>query len=156
MSRIIEARLIELGVELPVPAAPAANYLPYVVSGNLIFISGQISVLNNEIKYVGKVGVDLSVEDGISAARLCMLNVIAQARAALDGELDRITRFIKVGGFVNSTENFTDHPKIINGASDFLIEIFGEIGRHSRFAVGVNSLPLGIGVEIDAILEFSQ
>lgn len=155
MPGIIEARLIELGVELPVPAAPAANYVPYVVSGNLIFISGQISVLNNEIKYVGKVGVDLSVEDGISAARLCMLNVISQARAALDGELDRITRFVKVGGFVNSTENFTDHPKIINGASDLLIEIFGDNGRHSRFAVGVNSLPLGIGVEIDAILEFS-
>jgi enamine deaminase RidA (YjgF/YER057c/UK114 family) len=155
MAGAIDTRLAEIGIELPDAPLPAANYVPYVITGNLIFIAGQIPASNGEVKFIGKLGADLSMDDGISAARLCVLNIIAQAKAAIGGDLDRVVRFVKVGGFVNSTESFTDHPKIINGASDLLVEIFGDRGRHARFAVGASSLPLGIGVEIDAVIEFS-
>ena len=155
MAGAIDARLAEIGIELPDAPLPAANYVPYVITGNLIFIAGQIPALNGEVKFIGKLGANLLIDDGISAARLCVLNIVAQAKAALSGDLDRVVRFVKVGGFVNSTEGFTDHPKVINGASDLLVEIFGDRGRHARFAVGASSLPLGIGVEIDAVIEFS-
>ena len=155
MAGAIDARLAEIGIKLPDAPLPAANYVPYVITGNLIFIAGQIPASNGEVKFIGKLGTDLSTDDGISAARLCVLNIVAQAKAALGGDLDRVVRFVKVGGFVNSTENFTDHPKIINGASDLLVKIFGDSGRHARFAVGASSLPLGIGVEIDAVIEFN-
>ena len=155
MAGRIDARLTELGIALPDAPTPAANYVPYVISGNLIFVAGQVPTWNGEVKYIGKIGADLSAEEGIAAARLCVLNIIAQAKAALDGDIDRIVRIVKVGGFVNSPSEFTDHPKVVNGASDLLVEIFGDSGRHARFAVGAGSLPLGVGVEIDAVIEIA-
>jgi enamine deaminase RidA (YjgF/YER057c/UK114 family) len=155
MGSKIETRLNELGITLPKPAAPAANYVPYVVSGNLIFVAGQIPVLNGEIKFKGRLGKDMSIEDGYQAARLCGLNIIAQAGAAA-GDLDRIKRIVKLGGFVGCTADFTDHPKVVNGASDLMVEIFGEpAGQHARFAVGAPSLPLGVAVEVDAVIEIA-
>jgi enamine deaminase RidA (YjgF/YER057c/UK114 family) len=153
MAGQITTRLAELGIELPEPSAPAANYVPYVVCGNLVFVSGQITVWNGELRFVGKVGAEISLEEAIEAARLCGLNLIAQARDATGGDLDRIKRVVKLGGFVNAGPEFTDHPKVINGASDLMTEVFGEAGKHARFAVGAGSLPLGIAVEIDGIFE---
>lgn len=155
MTGSIDARLNELGIDLPAAAAPAANYVPFVISGNLIHVSGQIPVENGDLKFIGHVGKERSVEDGINAARLCGLNLIAQARAALDGDLDRISRVVKLGGFVSCTADFTDHPKVINGASDLMVDVFGDAGRHARFAVGAPALPLGVTVEIDGIFEFT-
>jgi enamine deaminase RidA (YjgF/YER057c/UK114 family) len=155
MGSKIETRLNELGITLPKPAAPAANYVPYVVSGNLIFVAGQIPVLNGEIKYKGRLGDGMSIEDGYQAARLCGLNIIAQAGAAA-GDLDRIKRIVKLVGFVGCTADFTDHPKVINGASDLMVEVFGEpAGQHARVAVGAPSLPLGVAVEVDAVIEIA-
>jgi enamine deaminase RidA (YjgF/YER057c/UK114 family) len=153
MAGKIEARLKELGLELPAAAAPAANYVPYVVSGNTVYVAGQITVLNGEFKYQGKVGADLSVEEGVEAAKLCALNIIAQVKAACGGDLDRVKRICKLNGFVNSTPDFTQQPAVINGASDLMVEVFGEAGKHARAAVSAGSLPLGVGVEIDAIVE---
>lgn len=152
MSKGAEARLAALGIELPGAAAPAANYVPYVLTGNQLWIAGQVPFENGKIKYRGKVGRDLSVEDGVAAARTCGLNILAQARAAL-GSLDRVRRVVKLGGFVNAPPEFTNHPKVINGASDLLVDVFGEAGKHARFAVGAGSLPLDSAVEIDAVLE---
>ena len=154
MTSKIEARLKTLGIELPEANPAVGNYLPYVVTGNLIFFSGQITMLNGELKYIGRLGEALSVEDGMAAARLCGLNLIAQAGAALDGNLDRITRVVKLGGFVNCTNEFTDQPKVINGASDLMVEVFGDAGKHARAAVGVSALPLGVSVEVDGVFEF--
>ncbi len=153
MAGKIDARLAELGLELPEAASPAANYVPYVVSGNLIFLSGQITMWNGELKYVGTIGGDLGLDDGYQAARICALNLLTQAKAACDGDLDRIRRVVKLGGFVNCTPDFTDQPKVINGASDLMVEVLGEAGRHARFAVGAPSLPLGIAVEVDGVFE---
>ncbi|HEC90974.1 MAG TPA: RidA family protein [Alphaproteobacteria bacterium] len=147
----VEKRLDKLGIELPAAAAPAANYAPYVVSGGLIFVSGQITVFDGELKYTGRLGLDLDVDEGYRAARLCGLNLISQVRSALDGDLDRVTRVVKLGGFVCSTPDFTDQPKVINGASDLMVEVFGEAGRHARFAVGCPSLPMGVAVEVDGV-----
>ena len=155
MAGEIDARLAELGIELPVPAAPVANYVAYVVTGNLIFVSGQVPVLDGEFKYVGKVGGDLSVEDGQAAARLCGINIIAQVKQALDGDLDRVTRVVKLGGFVNSTPEFTQQPQVINGVSDLIGEVFGDKGKHARAAVSAGSLPVGVAVEVDAVVEFA-
>ncbi|NQV82742.1 MAG: RidA family protein [Rhodospirillales bacterium] len=153
MAGQIHTRLAELGIELPAPSAPAANYVPYVVSGNQVFVSGQVTVWNGELRFIGTVGAELSLEQGIEAARLCGLNLIAQARDAAGGDLDKIKRVVKLGGFVNATPDFTDHPKVINGASDLMVEVFGEAGKHARFAVGADSLPLGVAVEIDGVFE---
>ena len=153
MAGQITTRLAELGIELPDPSPPAANYVPYVVSGNLVFVSGQITVWNGELRFIGKVGAEFSLEEGYEAARLCGLNLIAQARDAAGGDLDRIKRVVKLGGFVNAAPDFTDHPKVINGASDLMAEVFGEAGKHARFAVGAGSLPLGIAVEVDGMFE---
>ncbi|MDA0305410.1 MAG: RidA family protein [Proteobacteria bacterium] len=147
------ARLGALGIELPEPSAPAANYIPYVVSGKQVFISGQVTIWNGERRFIGRVGDDLSVDEGYQAARLCGLNLIAQAIHAAGGDIDNIKRVIKLGGFVNATADFTDHPKVINGASDLMAEVFGEHGKHARFAVGSVSLPLGIAVEVDGVFE---
>ena len=155
MAGTVEQRLIDLGVELPTPAAPAANYVPFVTSGNLIFVSGQITMLNGELQYQGTIGDDLSVDDGYQAARICAINLIAQVREACFGDLDRVTQVIKLGGFVNCTPDFTDQPKVINGASDLIAEVFGDAGKHARFAVGAPSLPLGIAVEVDGIFEIA-
>ncbi|MGB0684249.1 MAG: RidA family protein [Magnetovibrionaceae bacterium] len=155
MSGTIESRLSELGITLPEAAAPAANYVPYVQTGNLVFISGQITLLNGEFHYQGRVGETLSLEDGIAAARLCGLNLIAQVRAAAGGDLDRVSRVVKLGGFVNSGPDFIDHPKVINGASDLMVEVFGDKGRHARFAVGAPALPFNVGVEVEGTFELA-
>ena len=153
MTGKIEARLAELGIELPQAPAPAANYVPFVVAGNLVFVSGQVTVENGEVKFKGRLGEDMDIDEGYQAARLCGLNLIAQAREAAGGDLDRIKRVVKLGGFVNATPGFTDHPKVINGASDLMAEVFGDAGKHARFAVGAVSLPLGVAVEVDGIFE---
>jgi enamine deaminase RidA (YjgF/YER057c/UK114 family) len=153
MAGQITTRLAELGIDLPEPSAPAANYVPYVVSGNLVFVSGQLPVWNGGFRFIGKVGADFSLEEGIEAARLCGINLIAQARDAAGGDLDRIKRVVKLGGFVNAGPDFTDHPKVINGASDLMADVFDEAGKHARFAVGAVSLPLGVAVEVDGVFE---
>ncbi len=155
MAGKIEARLQALGIELPQANKAVANYVPTVISGNQIFVSGQITMLNGELKYIGRLGENLGVEDGMAAARLCGLNLIAQVKAALDGDLDRVTRVVKLGGFVNCTPEFTDQPQVINGTSDLMVEVFEEIGQHARAAVGVAALPLGVSVEVDGIFEFA-
>ncbi len=155
MAGEIDKRLRELGIELPEAPAPAANYVPYAAAGNLVFVSGQVPVWNGEIKYRGRVGEDLDVEDAAAAARICGLNLIAQMRAATAGDLDRVARCVKLGGFVNCTPDFVDEPKVVNGASDLMVEVFGERGKHARFAVGAPSLPLGCSVEVDAVFEIA-
>lgn len=152
MSGKIEARLAELGVSLPDAPAPAANYVPFVKTGDLVFISGQISQGPDGL-IKGRLGADLDVAAGAAAARRCAISILAQARAACGGDLDRIVRVVKLTGFVNSTADFTDQPKVINGCSDFLVEVLGEAGRHSRSAVSAPALPLGVAVEIEAILQ---
>jgi len=151
MSRIA-ARLAELGLTLPDPAAPVANYVPYVVSGHHVFISGQVSIGPDGL-ITGKLGRDLDLEQGVAAARACAVNLIAQLNAACGGDLDRVMRIIKLGAFVNCTEDFTDQPKVVNGASDLMVEVFGDAGRHARAAVGAPSLPLNAAVEIDGVFE---
>ncbi len=148
----IDARLAELGLSLPEAPAPAANYVPFVRVGDLVFISGQISQ-SAEGLIKGKVGADMDVPAGAAAAARCALSILAQARAACGGDLDRIVRAVKLTGFVNSTADFTEQPKVINGCSDLLVEVLGEAGRHSRSAVSAASLPLGVAVEIEAIFQ---
>lgn len=150
---MIAEKLKEMGYELPEAAAPAANYVPYVVSGRHIFIAGQIPFLNGQKMHLGRLGDDLTIEDGVEAARACALNILAQANAAVQGDWKMIKNCLKLGGFVNCTPDFTDHPKVINGASDLIVEAMGEAGKHARFAVGAPSLPLGVAVEIDAVFE---
>jgi enamine deaminase RidA (YjgF/YER057c/UK114 family) len=148
----IEARLAELGVTLPDAPAPAANYVPFVVSGNLLHVSGQISQgPDGFIK--GRIGADMTTEQGAEAAKRCAISLLAQVRRACDGDLTRLVRVVKLTGFVNSTADFTDQPKVINGASDFLVAALGDAGRHARSAVSAASLPFGVAVEIEAIFE---
>ncbi|MBL4805416.1 MAG: RidA family protein [Alphaproteobacteria bacterium] len=148
-------KLQALGLELPQAAAPAANYVPYVVSGKHLFVAGQIPFLNGQSMHLGRLGEDLNVDDGVEAARACALNILAQANAAVVGEWTQIKKLVKLGGFVNCTPDFTDHPKVVNGASDLFVEVMGAKGKHARFAVGAPSLPLGVAVEIDAIFELA-
>ncbi len=155
MAGEVDARLQELGITLPEPAAPVANYVAYVITGNLIFVSGQVPVEAGEFKYVGKLGGELSIEDGQAAARLCGINIIAQLKQALDGDLDRVTRVVKLGGFVNSTPDFIQQPQVINGVSDLIAEVFANKGKHARAAVSAGSLPVGVAVEVDAVVEFA-
>ena len=148
----IETRLAELGVILPDAPAPAANYVPFVVSGNQVYVSGQISAgAQGPIK--GKLGADMAVEAGAAAAKACAISLLAQLKRACEGDLSRLVRVVKLVGFVNSTADFTDQPKVINGASDFLVAALGEAGRHARSAVSAASLPFGVAVEIEAIFE---
>lgn len=154
MPHALETRLAELGLTLPNAPAPAANYVPWVISGHQVFVSGQISQSSAGL-IRGKLGADLSTEQGAEAARSCALSLLAQVRAALDGDLSRLKRVVKLVGFVNCTPDFTDQPKVINGASDLLVELLGDAGRHARSAVGAPSLPLGVAVEIEAIFEIS-
>ncbi|MFA5538130.1 MAG: RidA family protein [Gemmobacter sp.] len=154
MSGKIEARLAELGAVLPDAPAPAANYVPFVKSGNTVYVSGQISADENGL-ITGKLGADLDVAAGAAAAKRCALSLLAQLRAACDGDLDRLVRVVKLVGFVNSTADFTDQPKVVNGASDFLVEALGDAGRHARSAVSAASLPFGVAVEIEAIFEIA-
>ncbi|NDK34601.1 RidA family protein [Rhodovulum sulfidophilum] len=154
MSGKYEARLTELGVTLPDAPAPAANYVPYVISGNLVFVSGQVSAADGAL-IPGKLGADLDVAAGAAAARACAIALLAQVKAACGGDLDRLVRVVKLTGFVNSTPDFGDQPKVINGASDFFVEALGDAGRHSRSAVSAASLPFGVAVEIEGIFEIA-
>ncbi len=149
----IETQLAESGIELPDAPAPVSNYMPYVVTGNLVFISGQVTIWNGEFYHIGKLGDDLAVKQGYEAARMCGLNQIAQLRAACGGDLDRVVKVVKLGAFVSCTADFTDLPQVVNGASDLMIEVFGDAGRCTRTNVGVTSLPLGFAVEIDGVFE---
>jgi enamine deaminase RidA (YjgF/YER057c/UK114 family) len=152
MMHSIEAKLTELGLSLPDAPAPAANYVPYVQVGKLVHTSGQISSDANGL-ILGKLGADLTTEQGIAAARTCALSLLAQAKAATGGDLSKIKRLVKMVGFVNSTPDFTEQPKVINGASDLMVAVMGDAGRHARSAVSAASLPLGVAVEIEAIFE---
>ena len=154
MADAITARLKDRGIALPEPMGVAGNYVPAVITGNLVFISGQVSI-GKETRYIGKLGADYGVEEGQVAARTAALNILAQLNAALDGALDRVTRCVKVGGFVNSVPEFDQQPAVINGASDFFVEVFGEKAKHARFAVSAPSLPFGVAVEVDAIFEIA-
>ncbi len=150
------ARTLEkLGITLPEPVAPVANYVPYVVTGSLVFISGQIPVLDGKVKWRGTVGGTLSVDDGYQAARLCAINLISQLSGACGGDLDRVRRVVRLGGFVSCAAGFTDHPKVINGASDLMVEVFGDAGRHARAAVGAPSLPIDAAVEVEGLFEIA-
>ena len=151
MSDTVEARLSALGISLPEPAAPAANYVPFVKSGNVVFVSGQVPMGPNGIEHQGKLGDDYSVEQGQAAARLCAINLLAQAKMA-SGDLNKV-RCLKLNGFVNCTGDFGDQPKVINGASDLMVEVLGENGRHARAAVGSSALPFGVAVEVEGIFE---
>ena len=148
-----EARLAELGIELPRAVAPAANYVPARRSGNVVYIAGQVPTADGKDQFVGKLGRDVSIEDGQKAARLCAINILAQLRSAMGGSLDNVVGCLRLGGFVNAVAEFGDHPKVINGASDLMVAVFGEAGRHARAAVGCASLPRNVAVEVDAIFE---
>lgn len=150
----IEARLQELGIELPEAAAPVASYVPVVVHGGFAHVSGQLPFVDGDL-VTGRLGDDVTVEDGVAAARACGLMILAQLKAALV-PLDRVERIVKLGAFVNSTAQFTDQPKVANGASELMFDVFGEAGRHARAAVGVPALPLGAAVEVDAIIALSE
>jgi len=154
MSRI-DDRLRELGIELPTPSAPGANYVPTVRSGNLLFITGQLSQWNGERRFVGKLGREFGIAEGQQAARLCALNLIAHLRKAVGDDLDRVVRCVRVAGYVNSTPDFTGQSQVINGASDVFVSVFGEAGRHTRMAVGVSALPYDVAVEVEATFEIS-
>jgi len=151
MAGAIEAKLAEMGVELAEPPKPVASYVGFVRQGDLVFVSGQLPFVDGKLAATGLLGRDVSVEDAAAAARQCAINLLAQMKAACDGDLDRIVRCVRLGGFVASTPDFTDHPRVINGASDFIGEVLGEKGAHARAAVGVAALPLNTCVEIDAI-----
>lgn len=149
----IASRIDELGIKLPTAASPAANYVPYVLSGNQVVIAGQIPFWNGKLTGLGKLGSNLSVDEGAKIARVCGLNLLAQLKVACGGDLDRVSQVVKLGGFVNCIDSFTEQPEVINGASDLMVEIFDDIGRHARFAVGVGSLPRGVAVEVDGVFE---
>ena len=148
-----EENIKQLGIEIPDMPAALANYVPFKISDSIVYVSGQAPVKNGELIYKGKVGEDITVDDGIKAAELCCVNIISALKKSINGDWNRLDSFLKLGGFVNCNNNFYDQPKIINGASDLLVKIFGDQGKHARFAVGSNSLPMNISVEIDAIIK---
>jgi enamine deaminase RidA (YjgF/YER057c/UK114 family) len=149
----IEEKLKSLNIVVPQPLAPVANYVGFVKSGNQVFVSGQLPIENGEVKYIGKVGSKISVEEAQKAARICAINIIAQIKLACEGNLERVVRCVKLGVFVNGDADFIDHPVVANGASDLIADVFGDAGKHARAAVGSGSLPRGVSVEIDAIFE---
>lgn len=153
-SNAVETRLSELGLTLPDAPAPAANYVPFVRSGNTLYVSGQISMGPDGL-ITGKLGADLDVAAGAAAAQTCGLGLLAQVRAACDGDLTRLKRVLKLTGFVNSTPDFTDQPKVVNGCSDLMVAVLGDAGRHARSAVSAGALPLGVAVEIEGIFEIA-
>lgn len=154
MSNDIEARLKSLGIVLPPPVTPGANYIPGVVTGKLVYISGQLPIAPDGLKYVGKIGRELTVEDGQQAARLCAINILGAMKGTL-GDLAKLGRMVKLTGFVNAVADFTEPQNVVNGASDLLVEVLGETGRHSRSAIGVATLPRGVCVEVEAIAEIA-
>ncbi|MFT3986499.1 RidA family protein [Aestuariivirga sp.] len=151
----IDARLAELGITLPTPAVPVANYVGWVKTGNLVFTAGQVTLADGKFHYLGKVGGEISADDANAAARLCAINILSQIREACGGDLDRVVRIVKLVGFVNAVPEFKDHPKVINGASDLMVQVFGDKGKHARSAVGSGSLPLNVAVEVEAIAEIA-
>ncbi len=153
MAGKIDARLAELGITIPVPPVPVASYLPYVVTGNLIVVAGQVTLEDGKVKYTGRLGGDISIEDGEAATRLCARNVLSQVKAACGGDLDRVRQVVRLNAFFNSTPDFLDHPRVMNAASDMMADIFGDSGKHTRVGVGVSSLPLGVPVELDGVFE---
>mmetsp|Transcript_3416 Transcript_3416/g.9795 ORF Transcript_3416/g.9795 Transcript_3416/m.9795 type:complete len:160 (+) Transcript_3416:83-562(+) len=154
MSGVVEKRLAELGVVVPKAVAPAANYVPFRRSGNTVYVSGQIPKCEDGTLLTGKLGANYSLEEGQKAAKQCALNIVGQVKEACEGDLDRVQAVVQVQAFVNCTDDFTQHPQVVNGASDFLVAVFGsEVGAHSRFAVGCSSLPLGVAVEVGAVVE---
>jgi enamine deaminase RidA (YjgF/YER057c/UK114 family) len=150
---LIDKRLAELGIVLPKPAQPVATYVPWVRTGNLVYISGQGAMKDGKLQYTGRVGDTVSIEDAVASARLTGINIISHLRDACGGDLDRVKRIVKLLGLVNCSPAFGDHPKVINGASDLMVEVFGDKGRHARSAVGAPSLPFGLSVEVEAIAE---
>jgi enamine deaminase RidA (YjgF/YER057c/UK114 family) len=154
MSGTIDKRLDELGIALPTPAAPVANYVGFVRSGRLLFVSGQVCLVDGALVATGKLGQQVTVEQGQTAARACAINVLAQVKAAL-GDLDKVIRVVRLGGFINSAPDFLDGPKVMNGASDLMVAVFGEKGRHARTTVGVAALPSDAAVEIEGTFEVS-
>lgn len=155
MAGKFETRLQDLGIKLPRPAPPVATYVPYVLNGGVLYVSGQLPFGPDGNIVTGTLGEDIGVERGAQAARYCAIMLMAQIREALDGDLDRVTRILKLGAFVAGAPSFTDQPKVANGASDLMVEVFGDAGRHARSAVGVPSLPLNAAVEVDAIVAVS-
>ena len=153
MSTRFEDRLKTLQMELPHPSQPGANYVQFVRTGNLLFLTGQLSQWNGERRFIGKLGREFGIEEGQQAARLCALNLLAHLRGALEGDLDRVVRCVRVAGFVNSVPDFVGQSQVINGASDLFVELFGEAGRHTRMAVGVSALPYDVAVEVEAVFE---
>jgi enamine deaminase RidA (YjgF/YER057c/UK114 family) len=149
----IEARLRELGVELPQPSAPGANYVPFLRSGDLVFLTGQLSQWNGERRFIGKLGREFGIPEGQQAARLCALNLLAHLRVALEGDLNRVVRVVRLAGYVNSTPDFVGQSQVMNGASDLIVSLFGEAGRHTRMAVGVAALPYDVAVEVEGTFE---
>ena len=152
MTMPLSERLAAAGITLPDSAAPAANYMPFVRIGDLLHVSGQLPGMPGAL-VIGRLGADLTIEEGAAAARACALNLLGQVRAGCDGDIDRLIRVVKITGFVNSTPEFGDQPKVINGASDFLVEALGEAGCHARSAVGVSALPFGVAVEIEGLFQ---
>jgi enamine deaminase RidA (YjgF/YER057c/UK114 family) len=152
----IYKKLKELNIVLPEVSLPAANYVPCVLSGNTLFVSGQLPMQDGKPQFIGKVGREFSIEEGQQCARLCVINVLAHVQKILGGDLSRIQRLIRLGVFVNAPDTFTDHPKVANGASDLMVNLLGDNGKHARFAVGVPGLPFGVAVEVDATFELKE
>ena len=155
MANIIDQRLKELNIELDDASVPAGSYVPYVITNNLVFISGQLPFIHGKLTIKGKVGDNVSLDDAVKMSEACAKALLSQLKAACNGNLDKVNKVVKLGGFVASAPNFIDQPKVINGASDLIASIFGEAGMHTRAAVSTNSLPLGVSVEVDAIFELS-
>jgi enamine deaminase RidA (YjgF/YER057c/UK114 family) len=156
MSQSIKSRIEALGLELPEPSKPGANYVPYLITGNLLFLTGQLCHWNGERKFIGKLGDQFDVEEGQEAAKICALNLVAQIDAALDGNFDRVQRIVKVAGYINSTPDFSGHSQVMDGASNLFVNLFEDAGRHSRLAVGVSGLPYNVAVEVEAIVEIDS
>jgi len=151
----IDAKISSLGLSLPVVSMPAANYVPYVISHNLVYFSGTLPMKDGKPQFLGKLGKEISIEQGQDCAKLCVLNILSHLKNALGGDLSKVKRLIRLGVFVSSAEGFTDQPKVANGASDLMVALFGEQGKHARFAVGVSELPFGVAVEVDATFEIA-
>ncbi len=155
MSGRVQARLEELGIVLPEAPTPAANYVPWVISGQHLFIAGQLPMIDGKVSHTGQVGTDVTVDEAVEAAGVCAINILAQAAAATEGDLDRVKQCVRLEGFVNAGAGFEEHPAVINGASNLISEVFGEAGKHARFAVGASSLPRNSAVEVAAIFELT-
>ncbi|MEQ9640817.1 MAG: RidA family protein [Alphaproteobacteria bacterium] len=155
MAGRIDARLSEIGLTIPDAPSPAANYVPYVIVGNMVYVAGQVPFVDGKIAKTGKVGQDLDTAEAKTIARICAVNIVAQVKAACGGDLDKVKRCVEVGGFVNCVDGYGEQPEVINGASDLMVEVFGDAGRHARFAVGTNALPRNVPVEVKAVFEIS-